>query len=123
MPKTENIIKKSTLNNVDTTSAKNVDTTSTTTQGAFLDHGTNTTQKKTSTPRKRPISRKRNQFGNMAMRYYPGRGYKTAIRLMRKEIVLTRGLLEALQAAGYQEHQRLLTPRQVMIIEKFLGEP
>ena len=73
--------------------------------------------------RKRPKSRIRNQFGNLAMRYYPGRAYKTAIRAFRKEIAETRGLLEALTDTGYKPHQRRLSPRQVQIIEDFLGEP
>lgn len=70
-----------------------------------------------------PKNLHRNQFGILAMLYYPGRGYKTALRLFRKEIRLTRGLLEALTDIGYREKQRLLTPRQVSMIEQYLGEP
>jgi hypothetical protein len=73
--------------------------------------------------RKRPKSRNRNQFGNLAMRYYPGRAYKTAIRAFRKEIAETRGLLQALMDTGYKPHQRRFSPRQMQIIEDFLGEP
>lgn len=71
----------------------------------------------------RPLSRNRLQFGNLAMRYYKGKNYKTALRLFRKEIELTRGLLDALKAVGYRENQRVLTPRQVQVIEEYLGEP
>lgn len=63
------------------------------------------------------------QFGRLAMLYYPGRSYKAAIRAFRKEIQLTRGLLEALTAIGYQENQRLLSTRQVCMIEEFIGDP
>lgn len=73
--------------------------------------------------RKRPKSRIRNQFGNLAMRYYPGRAYKTAIRAFRQEIAETRGLMQALTDTGYKPHQRRLSPRQMQIIEDFLGEP
>lgn len=74
-------------------------------------------------PRKRPLSRSKLQFGNLAMRYYKGKNYKTALRLFRKEIELTRGLLDALQAIGYRDSQRVLTPRQAQVIEDYLGEP
>mgnify|MGYP003474939291 CR=1 FL=1 len=73
--------------------------------------------------RKRLLSRSKYQFGNLAMRYYPDRGYKRAVHLFRQEIQLTRGLLEALQTIGYSEQQRILTPRQVQVIEEYLGEP
>ena len=82
-----------------------------------------TTNREKGTPRKRHISRKKNQFGNLALLYYPDRGYKAALRLFRMELLLTRGLMDALKATGYQEHQRLLSPRQMKIIEDFLGEP
>ena len=82
-----------------------------------------TTIKEKGTPRKRPLSRLKTQFGNIAMRYYPGRGYKTALRLFRQEIELTRGLLQALTDLGYRGNERILTPRQVQVIEDFLGEP
>ena len=63
------------------------------------------------------------QFGKLAMQYYPDHSYKSAVRLFREEIRLTRGLLPALKAVGYKENKRKLTPRQVQVIEKFLGEP
>lgn len=71
----------------------------------------------------RPLSRNRLQFGNLAMRYYKGKNYKTALRLFRKEIELTRGLLQALQDLGYKDNQRLLNKRQLEVIEEYLGEP
>ena len=68
-------------------------------------------------------SRKKNQFGRLAMQYYPGRGYKAAVRAFREELRLTRGLMDALTATGYKDTQRLLSPRQIRIIEDYLGEP
>jgi hypothetical protein len=63
------------------------------------------------------------QFGKLAMMYYPDHGYKSAVHLFREEIRITRGLLAALKAVGYKENKRKLSPRQVQVIERFLGEP
>lgn len=80
-----------------------------------------TAQKAPYTPRR--TRRHRGHFGLLAMLYYPDRGYKRAVHLFRQELRLTRGLLDALKRVGYRETQRLLTPRQVSVIEDFLGEP
>ena len=85
-------------------------------------NATTTTKPKSKSPH-RLKSRKKNQFGRLAMQYYPGRGYKAAVRAFRKEIELTRGLMSALSDTGYTSTQRLLSPRQVSIIEDHLGEP
>ena len=61
-------------------------------------------------------------FGNLAMRYYPDKKYRTATRLFRYELEATKGLLRALKKAGYTPTSRLLTRTQVRIIEKFIGE-
>ena len=61
-------------------------------------------------------------FGNLAMRYYPDKKYRTATRLFRRELEVTKGLLRALKKAGYTPTCRLLTRTQVRIIEKFIGE-
>ena len=61
-------------------------------------------------------------FGRAAMRYYPDRGYQSAVRRFRREIHETRGLLDALTALGYEEHHRYLTPQEMSVIEDFLGE-
>ena len=71
----------------------------------------------------RKPSNDRHQFGRLALLYYPDRGYKRAVHLFRQEIRQTRGLLDALQAIGYRDSQRVLTPRQVQVIEDYLGEP
>ena len=62
-------------------------------------------------------------FGLLAMLYSPHLSYKRAVHLFRQELRLTRGLLDALKRVGYRENQRLLTPRQVQVIEEHLGEP
>ena len=73
------------------------------------------------TPRR--TRRHRDQFGRLAMLYYPDRGYKRAVHLFRQELKETRGLLQALTDLGYRGNERILTPRQVQLIEEFLGEP
>lgn len=73
-------------------------------------------------PRKRPLSRSRLQFGNVAMRYYKGKNYKTALKSFRQEIRQTRGLYDALLDLGYKDNQRLLNKRQLEVIEEYLGE-
>ena len=73
-------------------------------------------------PRKRPQNRSRLQFGNVAMRYYKGKNYKTALKAFRQEIRDTRGLLQALTDLGYKDKQRLLNKRQLEVIEEYLGE-
>ena len=65
----------------------------------------------------------RHHFGRLALLYYPHLSYKRAVHLFRQELRLTRGLLDALKAVGYRENQRVLTPRQVQVIEEYLGEP
>lgn len=113
----------------DTTNANSAatSTTTTATDANILTLGNNmnatTTTKPKSKSQHRLKSRKKNQFGRLAMQYYPGRGYKAAVRAFRKEIELTRGLMSALSDTGYTSTQRLLSPRQVSIIEDYLGEP
>ena len=87
----------------------------------------NSTTSHSSTAQKAPYNPRRTrrqcQFGRLAMLYYPHLSYKRAVHLFRQELRLTRGLLDALKRAGYRENQRLLTPRQVSVVEDFLGEP
>lgn len=94
--------------------------------GTSLNTMKSTQGKSTQSPhskKARPLSRSKLQFGNLAMRYYKGKNYKTALRAFRQELRQTRGLLDALKAVGYRENQRVLTPRQVQVIEEYLGEP
>lgn len=74
-------------------------------------------------PRKRPLSRSKLQFGNIAMRYYKGKNYKTALKSFRQELRQTRGLFQALLDVGYKDNQRILNKRQLGVIEEYLGEP
>ena len=67
-------------------------------------------------------NRRTASFGCLAMLYYPDHGYKQAVHLFRQELRQTRGLLQALQDVGYKGNERILTPRQVQVIEEFLGE-
>ena len=62
-------------------------------------------------------------FGELAQMYYPDRGERSAIRLFREEIHLTRGLWDALTAVGYKPYCKVLTRGQVLTIVRFLGEP
>ena len=77
---------------------------------------------KTTLKRRFPTRSRPTQFGHLAMIYYPDRGYRMAVRLFREELKITAGLMEALEKAGYHDNQRMLSPRQVKVIERFLGE-
>ena len=70
----------------------------------------------------RRTRRHRGHFGRLALLYYPERGYKRAVHLFRQELRETRGLMQALTDLGYRGNERILTPRQVQVIEEFLGE-
>lgn len=94
--------------------------------GTSLNTMKSTQSKSTQSPhskKARPLSRNRLQFGNLAMRYYKGKNYKTALKSFRQEIRDTRGLLQALQDVGYRDNQRILNKRQLEVIEDYLGEP
>lgn len=68
------------------------------------------------------MKKNKTQFGALAMMYYPDKGYKAALRLFRREFELTKGLLPALEAVGYRQNQRVLSPRMIKVIEDYLGE-
>lgn len=59
----------------------------------------------------------------LAMRYFPESTPRSATTQLRRWIVRNGNLVEALHEAGYRSMQRIYTPRQVMIILKYLGEP
>lgn len=59
----------------------------------------------------------------LALRYFPESTPRSATTQLRRWIVRNTDLLEALHAAGYQSMQRMYTPRQVMLILEYLGEP
>ena len=62
-------------------------------------------------------------FGQLAQLYYPDRDERSAVRLFREEMKLTRGLWDAMTAVGYKPYTKLLTRGQVKTIVQFLGEP
>ena len=62
-------------------------------------------------------------FGQLAQLYYPDRDERSAVRLFREEMKLTRGLWDALTAVGYKPYCKVLTRGQVRTIVRFLGEP
>lgn len=68
-----------------------------------------------------PRTPSKNQFGHIAMAYYPELGYKAALRMFRKEIEQSAKLFEELKALGYQGNERILSLRQLKAIEKHLG--
>lgn len=69
-----------------------------------------------------PLSPLKSQFGHIAMAYYPELGYKAALRMFRKEIEQSAKLYEELKALGYKGNERILSPRQLRVIEDYLGE-
>jgi arginyl-tRNA--protein-N-Asp/Glu arginylyltransferase len=62
-------------------------------------------------------------FGQLAQLYYPDRNERSAIRLFREELLVTRGLKDALVALGYRRYNKILTRGQVQTIIQYLGEP
>ena len=62
-------------------------------------------------------------FGQLAQLYYPDRSPQSAIRLFREEMMLTRGLWDAMTAVGYKPYTKVLTRGQVKTIVQYLGEP
>lgn len=61
--------------------------------------------------------------GELAQQYFPGRDPHGATNRLREWINRCHGLHESLTAAGYTDHQRMLTARQVQLIVEYLGEP
>ena len=59
----------------------------------------------------------------LAQLYDPGASRPTALRMLHRYITTARGLLPALQQAGYRVSHRRFTRQQVAIIFSYLGEP
>jgi len=59
----------------------------------------------------------------LAHLYNPQLTLKNATQVLRRWILHNTELYEALIRAGYQDRNRILTPRQVEIIIQILGEP
>ena len=62
-------------------------------------------------------------FAELAQLYYPDRNERSAIRLFREELLVTRGLKEAIVAKGYRPYNKIFTRGQVKTIVQYLGEP
>ena len=62
-------------------------------------------------------------WGELALRYSPSLQAGSAARLLRSWVVRNEELSHALEAAGVRRRQRVLTPRQVGLIVRHLGEP
>lgn len=60
---------------------------------------------------------------DLAMAYFDGCSKKTASRLFARELHTNSALMADLQAAHYVKSQKRLTPLQVQIICRHLGEP
>ena len=58
---------------------------------------------------------------DLAMAYFPDCSKKTASRLFAREIHGNAELMAELETTGYRRSQKRLTPKQVSIIEKYLG--
>lgn len=58
---------------------------------------------------------------DLAMAYFPDCSKKTTSRLFAREIHGNAELMAELEATGYRRSQKRLSPKQVGIIEKYLG--
>lgn len=62
-------------------------------------------------------------FKELAGMYFPGYAQQTASVQLRRWIKLNKPLTDALALTGLVCRQRILTPRQVELIFKYIGEP
>lgn len=58
---------------------------------------------------------------DLAQVYFEGYDQEVARRLLAREIHTHADLMAELEATGYRRSQKRLTPKQVSIIEKYLG--
>lgn len=61
--------------------------------------------------------------GELAQMYSPHVCRKSALRLLNSYIHRAKGLLSALEEAGYSHHAWHFTPRQLELVLMYLGEP
>ena len=59
----------------------------------------------------------------LAALYAPCLSERGALKRLQAWIDFNPRLARALERAGFRKHQKLLTPRQVDIIYRYLGEP
>lgn len=62
-------------------------------------------------------------MSELAVLYFPHSSVKSASTQLKRWIAYNRTLQDELNATGYRNGQRMLTPKQVDLIVYYLGEP
>lgn len=62
-------------------------------------------------------------YGELALLYFPNSTKKSATTQLRRWIRRNGELQRTLKQVGFTERQRILTPRQVEVVIRFVGEP
>ncbi len=62
-------------------------------------------------------------YGELAQMYFPTITKQSATVQFRRWIRINNKLLDELSLAGFKRYQKMLTPKQVEIIVRFIGEP
>jgi hypothetical protein len=62
-------------------------------------------------------------FGELAQLYFPNISKKSASAQLRRWIRINNPLQIELTSHGFRKFQKMLTPKQVEIIIKYIGEP
>jgi hypothetical protein len=62
-------------------------------------------------------------YGELALLYFPNSTKKSASVQLRRWIIYNENLLNELTIYGFKPGIRLLTPKYVEIIVKYIGEP
>lgn len=62
-------------------------------------------------------------YGELAQLYFPNISKKSASAQLRRWILFNELLNEELRSVGMKKGQRILSPKQVDILIKYLGEP
>lgn len=60
---------------------------------------------------------------DLAMLYNPHMSVREALRLLMRWIVRNEALCRELEEMGYRKNSKILTPREVEVITRYLGEP
>jgi hypothetical protein len=62
-------------------------------------------------------------YGELAQMYFPTITKQSATVQFRRWIRINNNLLDELSLAGFKRYQKMLTPKQVEIIVRYIGEP
>lgn len=62
-------------------------------------------------------------YGELALLYFPNSTKKSASVQFRRWILYNDNLVTELQHSGFKPGKRILTPKQVSVLIKHLGEP